>query len=136
MIKNGVQARFSLITGLTMDDSDRLFVSDSDLRHVLVFDKQHKAGSQHQRRALSIPAGLAMDNENRFLYVCDTELDQVLVFDADPPFKFLRAIGKRGSKHDLTTPGDFSHPTNVAVDEDGNSVCHRHLEQPGRDFRR
>ena len=41
-------------------------------------------------------------------------------YDADPPFKFLRTIGKRSGKHDLTTPGDFSHPTNVAVDGDGN----------------
>jgi len=119
LIKNGVQARFRLITGLTLDDSDRLFVSDSDLRHVLVFDKQHKTEASIGQ-GIVVPAGLAVDNENRFLYVCDTGLDQVLVFDADPPFKFLRAIGTRSGKHDLTTPGNFSYPTNAAVDADGN----------------
>lgn len=119
LIKNGVQARFRLITGLTLDDSDRLFLSDSDLRHVLVFDKQHKTEASISQ-GIVVPAGLAVDNENRFLYVCDTGLDQVLVFDADPPFKFIRAIGTRSGKHDLTKPGDFSYPTNAAVDGDGN----------------
>ena len=71
LIKNGVQARFRLITGLTLDDSDRLFVSDSELRHVLVFDKQHKVEASIGH-GIVVPAGLAVDNENRFLYVCDT----------------------------------------------------------------
>lgn len=119
LIKNGQQARFKLITGLTLDDTDTLFVSDSMLRHVLVFDKQHRAQASISQ-AMSSPAGLAIDNENRFLYVCDTDLDQVLVYDADPPYKLLRTMGKPGTKHESTTPGDFSRPTNVAVDKDGN----------------
>ena len=119
LIKNGEQARFRLITGLTLDDGDTLFVSDSELRHVLVFDKNHKAQASISQ-GMGTPAGLAVDNENRFLYVADSQLDQVLVYDADPPYKLLRTIGKAGSKHELTTPGDFSRPTNVAVDKDGN----------------
>lgn len=119
MIKNGQQARFKLITGLVLDDADNLFVSDSELRHVLVFDKQRRAQASISQ-GLSSPAGLAIDDENRFLYVCDTDLDQVLVYDADPPYKLLRTIGKLSKKHDLTTPGDFSRPTNAAVDADGN----------------
>src|SRR5262249_18496655 len=119
LIKNGEQARFKLITGLTLDDADTLFVSDSELRHVLVFDKQHKVQASISE-GMAGPAGLAVDNENRFLYVADSQLDQVLVYDADPPFRLLRTIGKPGSKHEFTTPGDFSRPTNVAVDKDGN----------------
>src|SRR5215471_11115535 len=119
LIKNGQHARFKLITGLALDDADNLFVSDSMMKHVLVFDKQHKAQASISQ-GMSSPAGLAVDTENRFLYVCDTDLDQVLVYNADPPYRLLRAIGKPGSKHELTTPGDFSRPTNAAVDEDGN----------------
>lgn len=119
LIKNGQQARFRLITGLALDDADNLFVSDSELRHVLVFDKEHRVQASISQ-GLSSPAGLAVDNENRFLYVCDTELDQVLVYDADPPYKLLRTIGKPNTKHEATTPGDFSRPTNAAVDDDGN----------------
>ncbi len=119
LIKNGQQARFKLITGLTLDDADTLFVSDSALGHVLVFDKDHRAQASISQ-GMQSPGGMAVDNENRLLYVADSELDQVLVFDADPPYKLLRKIGKQSGKHDLTTNGDFSRPTNVAVDKDGN----------------
>jgi sugar lactone lactonase YvrE len=65
------------------------------------------------------PGGLALDRENRLLYVADVELDQVLVYDADT-LKLLRKIGTTGHKHELTTPGDFAKPTGLAVDKDGN----------------
>ena len=42
MIRNGKEARFGLINGLAMDDNDRLFVSDSKLRYVLVFNSKHQ----------------------------------------------------------------------------------------------
>ena len=119
MIKNGGQAHFKLITSLAIDDADHLFVSDSVANRVLTFDPQHKVQGSISEGLVS-PAGLAIDNENRFLYVCDTELDQVLVYDADPPFKLLRKIGTAGKDHTLTEPGQFSRPTNVAVDADGN----------------
>jgi sugar lactone lactonase YvrE len=118
LIKNGVEARFGLITGLAIDDSDRLFVSDSEMRRVMVFDPTHKAEGSISE-GLASPAGLAIDNENRFLYVADPDLDQVLVYDADPPHKLLRKIGTGGKAHTLTSPGDFAKPTNVAVDQDG-----------------
>lgn len=119
LIKNGQHARFKLITGLTLDDADTLFVSDSLLRHVVVFDKQHHAQASISE-GMASPAGLAVDSENRFLYVADSDLDQVLVYNADPPYQLLRTLGKPGTKHEATTPGDFSRPTNVAVDQDGN----------------
>jgi len=119
LLKNGVQARMHLLTGLAIDDSDRLFVADSELKHVLVFGKEHKVEAIISQ-GLVLPGGIAIDNENRFLYVADTGVDQIAVFDADPPFKYIRSIGTRSGKHDLTAPGDFSQPTNVAVDADGN----------------
>lgn len=119
LIKNGSQARFGLLTGLAIDDSDTLFVADSEMRRVLVFDPSHKVESSISE-GMTDPAGLAIDNENRFLYVADPGLDQILVYDADPPHKLLRKIGTPGKAHTLTTPGDFSMPTNVAVDKDGN----------------
>jgi DNA-binding beta-propeller fold protein YncE len=118
LIKNGVHASFKLITGLVVDDAGKLFVSDSELKHVLVFSKDHKLETSIGQGMVR-PAGLAIDNENRFLYVCDSERDQVLVFDADN-YQLLRTIGKPSGKHDLTEPGSFSRPTNAAVDKDGN----------------
>jgi sugar lactone lactonase YvrE len=118
LIKNGVQAHFVRIIGLAMDDNDRLFVSDPGLRHVLVFNKDHKAEDVISDVMVD-PGGLAIDTRNRFLYVADTELDQVLVYDADS-LKLLRKLGTAGQKHTLTTPGDFSKPAGVAVDSEGN----------------
>jgi len=119
MIKNGKDARFGSIFGLAMDDNDNLFVSDGKLHHVLVFDAQHKVQATFGDDVMSDPNGMAIDAENRFLYVADTGLDQVLVYDADS-YKLLRRIGTTGKAHTLKDPGEFAYPTNVALDQDGN----------------
>jgi sugar lactone lactonase YvrE len=122
LIKNKIHAHFVRVIGLAMDDNDRLFVSDPGLRHILVFDATHKAEDIIEE-GLVEPGGMAIDKENRLLYVADVALDQVLVYDADS-FKLLRKIGTTGHNHELTTPGDFAKPTGVAVDQDGNLyVC-------------
>ena len=119
LIRNDHEARFGLINGLALDDNDRLFVSDGRLRQILVFNSRHEQESSFGADVLARPGGIALDRENRFLYVVDTENDQVVVFDADS-FKLLRRIGVSGKKHTLTAPGTFSLPTNVAVDREGN----------------
>jgi len=122
LIKNKVEAHFARIIGLAMDDGDRLFVSDPGLRHILVFNAAHKAEDVITDGMVE-PGALALDKENRLLYVSDIELDQVLVYDADS-FKLLRKIGTTGHKHELTTPGDFAKPSGIAVDAEGNLyVC-------------
>jgi sugar lactone lactonase YvrE len=118
LIKNKTQAHFVRIIGLAMDDNDRLFVADPGLRHVLVFDANHKAEDVITEGLVS-PGSLAIDRENRQLYVSDIELDQVLVYDADT-LKLKRKIGTTGHNHELTTPGDFAKPTGLAVDQEGN----------------
>jgi sugar lactone lactonase YvrE len=105
-----------------MDDGDRLFVSDPGLRHILVFNAAHVA-EDVITDGLVEPSGLAIDRENRLLYVSDIELDQVLVYDADT-LKLKRKMGTTGHKHELTTLGDFAKPTGLAVDAEGNLyVC-------------
>lgn len=122
MIKNKEHAHFQRIIGLAMDDGDRLFVSDPGLRHVLVFDSTHKA-TDVITDGMVEPSMLALDKENRLLYLTDINLDQVLVYDADS-FKLKRKMGTTGKNHELTTPGDFAKPTGVAVDAEGNLyVC-------------
>ncbi len=118
MIQNGRDASFALIIGLAIDDTDRLFVSDAQAHRILVFSPQHKAeASIHE--GLVDPAGMAVDTENRFLYVADVGSDQVLVYDADT-FTLLRKIGTPNTKHASSEPGDFAKPTGVAVDAEGN----------------
>ena len=119
LIKNGQDAHFGLLNGLAMDDNDRLFVTDLKLHRVLVFNAKHQLEDSFGGDVLVSPAGIALDTANRFVYVVDTQQDQALVFDADS-YKLLRRIGTSGKKHTLTDPGDFSLPTNVAVDQQGN----------------
>jgi len=117
-IKNGKDAHFGRILGLAIDDNDDLFVSDGQLHHVLVFNPKHERQAIIDE-GLVRPGGLAIDTENRFLYVSDVELDQVLVYDVDS-HKLLRRIGTTGHKHELTSPGDFAMPGAMAVDGKGN----------------
>jgi DNA-binding beta-propeller fold protein YncE len=119
LIKNRVDAPLPMMNGLAIDDTGRLFVTDVKLHHVLVLDKQHRPIAEFGAGVLVSPAGIAIDNENRLVYVVDTQQDQVLVFDADK-YMLLRRIGTSGKNHTLTSPGDFSLPTGVAVDNSGN----------------
>jgi len=118
LIKNKVHGHFVRIIGLAMDDNDRLFVSDPGLRHVLTFNAKHEPEDVITEGLVS-PGGLALDVENRLLYVADIDQDQVLVYEADS-LKLLRRIGTTGQNHALTTPGDFARPAGIAVDAEGN----------------
>jgi DNA-binding beta-propeller fold protein YncE len=118
LIKNRTHAHFVRIIGLAMDEGDRLFVSDPGLRHILVFNAAHKAEDVITDGVVR-PGSLAIDRENRQLYVSDVELDQVLVYDADT-LKLKRKMGTTGHNHELTSLGDFAKPTGLAVDEEGN----------------
>ncbi len=117
LIRNGFEAHFGMINSVVVDDDDRVFVSDGKLGKVLVFNAKHQV--QDQIKGLVDPVGLALDKENRLLYVVDTQQDQVLVYDADT-LKPLRKIGTAGKKHTLSTPGDFALPSDIALDKDGN----------------
>jgi sugar lactone lactonase YvrE len=118
LLKNKTHGHFVRIIGLAMDDNDRLFVSDPALSHVLVFSAEHKPEDVIADGLVS-PGGLAIDVENRLLYVADIGLDQVVVYDADT-LKLKRKIGTPDTKHASTAPGDFSRPSGMAVDRDGN----------------
>jgi DNA-binding beta-propeller fold protein YncE len=118
LIRNGVEASFKLVNGVAIDDDGRIFVSDGKLHRIYVFDKDRKVVDQITD-GLVDPVGLTIDTVNRLLYVADTQQDQVIVYDADS-FKLIRRLGTGGKKHILTDPGDFSGPTGVAVDSDGN----------------
>ena len=120
LIGNGKQAHFGAVSGLCLDDNDRLFVTDTGMHRVDVFAPDtHQLETAFGGDVLTTPASIAIDTDNRFLYVVDTQQDVVDVFDADS-FKLLRKIGTPGKKHTLSTPGNFSLPSGVAVDRDGN----------------
>jgi DNA-binding beta-propeller fold protein YncE len=118
VIRNGTDAKFGTIIGLTVDAADRLFVADALMHRVAVFNPSWKLESYFGDDDLQHPGGIAIDEENRLLYVVDTGKQRLAVFDADN-FKFLRAIGGPPKSVGDEDPGTFSKPSNVAVDHDG-----------------
>ena len=118
-IRNGRDARFKALIGLAIDDADRLFVTDSGLQRVFVFDANHKFSASFGSGQLVRPSGVAVDNKNRFLYVTDVLKDNVVVYDLDT-FKYLRTVGGPPQKAGDDTPGTFARPTNIAVAPNGD----------------
>jgi DNA-binding beta-propeller fold protein YncE len=118
LIRNGFEATFGMINGVAIDDDGRIFITDGKLHRVLILNKNRGVADQIKGDLVD-PVGIAIDTENRFVYVVDTQQDQVLVYDADS-LKLRRRLGHTGKLHEMTTPGDFAAPTGVALDADGN----------------
>jgi DNA-binding beta-propeller fold protein YncE len=120
LIKNGVDAPLQTINGLAFDDdTGRLFVTEVRSHQVIVLNTQHQPIAEFGTGVLMSPGGIAIDEVNGLVYVVDTQQDQVLVFDS-AKYALLRRMGTAGKKHTLTSPGNFSLPTGVAVDGNGN----------------
>jgi len=118
LLKNGVDAKFGTMIGMTVDEADRIFIVDSVWHRVAVLGKDWKLETYFGDKELDHPGGIAIDETNRLLYVVDTGKDRVAVFDADD-FRFLRTIGSSAKKQGDDDPGTLSKPSNVAVDKDG-----------------
>ena len=88
---------------------DSIFVADSGLGKVLVFDTKGKPLFEITN-SLERPAGLVMVGER--LFVADAPLHRIVVFDLRG--KLLSYIGRRG-----TGPGELNFPTHLAADEKG-----------------
>jgi len=97
--------------GLTII-GNRIYVVDSVLRKVCVFDNNGKYifsfGSEHFTR----PSGIAYSQQDETVYVADTSGHTIEVFTRGG--KFIEQIGARG-----TEPGRFNYPTHLWVDKNG-----------------
>ena len=105
-------------TALAIDGNRQLYVADSTLRKVFVYDAlglfQRTLG---EPATLLRPTGVAVDSGGERIYVVDradndSELHRVLAFGADG--RLLAEIGSRGS-----APGQFNIPVQAAVAPDG-----------------
>jgi DNA-binding beta-propeller fold protein YncE len=111
-------SKFTMPIAVAVDDADRLFVVDSRQRQVSALSPSWEVEATFGQDKLERPVGVAIDNENRFLYVVDAQAHRLAVFDADT-FAFLRYLGSPSDP--LTAePGTFSYPLSAAVDEEGN----------------
>jgi DNA-binding beta-propeller fold protein YncE len=110
-------AQFSVIIGLAIDEKDRLFVSDAFQHQITVFGPKGEFEAVFGEEKLIRPAGLAIDNELRRLYVADTKGARLAIFDLDT-LKFIRYIESKEPTPE-EPHGYLGTPTNIAVDPDG-----------------
>lgn len=98
--------------GVALDADGLLYVTDSFKRRVFVFD-----GTKNKRiigdDSLIRPTGIAVNQNDKILYVVDTHGHRVSVFDLAG--KKLSSFGKQGSRE-----GEFNYPTHIAVDASGD----------------
>lgn len=93
---------------VTADRDGRIFVGDSGLGRVLVFDVENKkfdVWGQAGPGALKLPLGIATDGEGN-VYVTDAKQKRIVVFDRNG--EFLKAMGGK----DL-----LERPVGIAIDE-------------------
>lgn len=104
---------FDLVSpvGVAVDTDGTLYVSDSVLQRIFVFDERgaylREIGSADTLRR---PAGIALYNER--LYVVDTHAHAVVVF-AKADGRLLFTFGSQG-----TETGNFNYPTNICIAKD------------------
>ncbi|GBD99323.1 serine/threonine-protein kinase PknD [bacterium BMS3Abin07] len=108
--------KLGMAIGIAVTRDKRVFVSDISADRVFVYSTEGRfiTAIGHKGEFLS-PSGVAVDENNRFLYVVDSKKHRVSVYSLDS-YKLLRTIGSRGLGED----GKFNFPTNAAVDSKGN----------------
>jgi DNA-binding beta-propeller fold protein YncE len=91
---------------------NRIYVVDSILRKVCVFDKNGKFIFSFGRNHLTRPTGIAYSPADETVYVTDTADHTIEVFTIGG--KFIEQIGSRG-----TGAGMFNFPTHLWADKSG-----------------
>jgi DNA-binding beta-propeller fold protein YncE len=101
--------------GLAADRKGNVYVADSELRSILVFDaggkfRHYLNKTQGGESYFEAPRGLTIDPASGRIYVCDSPRHMVIVLDKKG--HVLDHFGKRGGG---TGAGEFRNPTQVAV---------------------
>jgi len=97
--------------GLTIV-GNRIYVVDSVLRKVCVFDNNGKFIFSFGREHFTRPSGIAYSQQDEIVYITDTADHTIEVFTRGG--KFIEQIGSRGMG-----PGRFNFPTHLWVDKSG-----------------
>jgi DNA-binding beta-propeller fold protein YncE len=101
-------------SGLAVDAHDRLYITDTQLGAILVYDSNGKfhryIGNRKKERMFERPTGIAVDAASGHIYVADPLRNQVVVLDAEG-----HILTKLGTETAGSSPGEFAAPTDVAV---------------------
>jgi DNA-binding beta-propeller fold protein YncE len=97
--------------GVTVVD-DRIYVADSALHKICVFERDGDYVASFGAERLQRPSGVAYLPAAGAIYVADTARHAVDVFDRDGAY--IKSFGSRG-----LGPGQFNFPTHLCTDNDG-----------------
>ncbi len=112
-LKPKLAAKLRMPVGVAVDKEGTVFVADSALGRVFVFDGSRKMTGEMGEGKLSRPTGLALSPSEETLYVVDTIGSEVFGFDREG--NMVLRFGKRGG-----APGEFNYPTDIAVAPNGD----------------
>lgn len=93
--------------GVVADKAGNIYVADSELRIIFVFDFEKKTLRFLGFGSLAGPVGLAIDNKRDIIFVSDSRLKQVFGIDKNKD-NIIITIG---------APGEFISPSGLAYDE-------------------
>lgn len=100
--------------GIHVDAKDRVWLADGSAHRIYAFDpKLTLRAAIGKPGDLLNPVGLATDLSRNRLYVADSRLHCIVVYDTETGL-LITKFGKRG-----TANGDFNFPTDVTVDAKG-----------------
>jgi len=109
-ITNAGQTEFLSPVGVVVFEG-LIYVSDSILKKVFIFDKEGRLSGEFQG-AFGRPTSLAIDRNKRTIYVADALANMIYGFDLKGVR--LSSIGGNGSEE-----GEFNFPTHIWVDDQG-----------------
>ncbi|RRJ85507.1 6-bladed beta-propeller [Aestuariirhabdus litorea] len=99
---------FATPVGITLTNSGTLLVTDAERKEVFELDTNGSPLSQFGKGALERPTGIAQDPATGFIYVADTQADNIKVFNAGG--ELIDTIGASGD-----APGLFNAPTHLSI---------------------
>ena len=112
-IRGPKEQRLASPVAVALGREGKIYVADSYLRRVLIFDPKSALAGFMESPAFERPAGVAYDEVVDRLYVADSAAHRIWVFSGQGVAQ--GEIGGRGSED-----GHFNYPTHVALDRAGN----------------
>ena len=110
----GPGERLQSPAGLAVDGHDQLYITDAQLRAILVYDPNGKfrryIGNRKGERLFERPAGIAVDQASGNIYVADPPRNIVVKLDADGSI-----LAKIGTGVSGKGAGEFAAPTDVVL---------------------
>lgn len=112
MIESAEDVRFSSPIGVAADADGNIYISDSILQKVFVFNK--KGDFLFPIDAGEKPTGIAVNREEKRLYIVDTGTHSVGIYDLKG--KKITHFGVLGNGKG----GEFNYPVDISIDKNGD----------------